>query len=169
MRNQDLLALFDYNYWATWTIVAAVKALPIEAFTQPSTITWRNLRGTLVHTLDVEQSWRRRLLGEPKEVWDAELSAEKFATTAELETHWRSDAAEMKTFLAGLDDSALAAIVDLGPKDRFPLWYFLVHVITHGIEQRRDAATLIKHFGGEPPELEFLWFADSLSALERPG
>ena len=167
MRNQDLVALFDYSYWATWTILAAVKAMPIEAFTEPVTITWRNLRDTLVHTLDVEQSWRRRLLGEPKEVWDAELSAEGFPTPAELETYWRSDAAEMRAWLAELDDAALAATVDLGPKDRFPLWYFLVHVVTHGIEQRRDAATLIKYFGAEPPELEFLWFADSLSDPKR--
>lgn len=165
MRNQDLLALFDYNYWATWTALEAVKAMPIEAFTQSSTITWRNLRDTLVHTLDVEQSWRRRLLGEPKEVWDAELSAERFTSPAELETYWRRDAAEMRTWLAGLDDDALAATMDLGPKDRFPLWYFLVHIVTHGIEQRRDAATLIKQFGGDPPELEFLWFADSLNDL----
>ena len=74
----------------------------------------------------------------------------------------------MRAWLTELDDAALAATVDLGPKDRFPLWYFLVHIVTHGIEQRRDAATLIKHFGAEPPELEFLWFADSLSDLERP-
>ena len=168
MRNQDVLALFDYSYWATWTVLAAVKAMPIETYTQPSTITWRNLRGTLVHTLDVEQSWRRRLLGEPKEVWDAELSAETFPTPAELDTYWRGDAAKMRTWLAGLDDDALAATVDLGPKDCFPLWYFLVHIVTHGIEQRRDAATLIKHFGGESPELEFLWFADSLGDPERP-
>jgi uncharacterized damage-inducible protein DinB len=89
VRNPDILALFDYNYWATWTVLEAVKALPPEAFTKPSTVTWRNLRGTLVHTLDVEQSWRRRLLGEPKQVWDAELPAEDFATPAELETSWK--------------------------------------------------------------------------------
>jgi rhodanese-related sulfurtransferase len=110
MRNPDILALFDYNYWATWTVLEAAKALPAEAFTAPSTITWRNLRGTLVRTLDVEQSWRRRLLAEPKEIWDAELPAEKFSTPAELETYWRSDAKEMRTWLAGLDDAAMAAI-----------------------------------------------------------
>jgi uncharacterized damage-inducible protein DinB len=69
----------------------------------------------------------------------------------------------MVDWLHGLDDERLAAIVDLGPKDQFPLWFFLVHIVTHGTEQRRDASILLKNLGYEAPELEFLWYADSLS------
>jgi uncharacterized damage-inducible protein DinB len=161
MRTPDVLALFDYNYWATWSLLAAAKTAPPEAFTAPRTITWRNLRDTLVHTLDIEQSWRRRLQGEPREVWDAELSADRFTSPAELEDYWRADAAEMTTWLSGLGDEAIAAVVDLGPRDRFPMWFFLVHVVTHGIEQRRDVETLLTQLGVIVPELEFLWYADS--------
>jgi uncharacterized damage-inducible protein DinB len=166
MRTQDVLSLFDYNYWATWSLLTAAKSAPPEAFTAPRTITWRNLRDTLVHTLDVEQSWRRRLQGEPREIWDAELSADRLHSPSELERYWRADAAEMTTWLAGLGDAALAAVVDLGRRDRFPMWFFLVHIVTHGIEQRRDAETLLTQLGIEVPELEFLWYADS---LQPPG
>jgi uncharacterized damage-inducible protein DinB len=162
MRSQDVLALFDYSYWATWSLLAAISKAPPDAFTAPRTFTWRNLRDTLVHMLDVEQSWRRRLQGEAREIWDAELSAERFSSPSELETYWRADAAEMTIWLASLDDAALAAVVDLGPRDRFPLWIFLVHIVTHDIEQRRDVATLLTQLGVEVPELEFLWYADSV-------
>lgn len=49
------------------------------------------------------------------------------------------------------------------PCDGDRLWYFLVHIVTHGIEQRRDVATLLRSFGADPPQLEFLWYADSLA------
>jgi uncharacterized damage-inducible protein DinB len=168
MRSQDVLALFDYGYWATWSLLAASSKTPPEAFTAPRTFTWRNLRDTLVHALDVEQSWRRRLQGAAREVWDTELSAEGFSSASELETYWRADAAEMTTWLTSLDDAALAAVVDLGPRDRFPMWFFLVHIVTHGVEQRRDVATILTQLGIEVPELEFLWYADSLKPLDVP-
>ena len=162
MRKRDVLALFDYNYWANWKIIGAAGEMPSELFTAPTSITWRNVRGTLVHTLDVEQSWRRRIRGEDKAVWDVELPAERFPIAADLEAFWRTDSREMLDWLAQLDDERLAATIDLGPRDRFPLSYFLVHIVTHGTEQRRDVSNLLRHFGHEAPELEFLWFADSL-------
>lgn len=33
MHNQDVLALFVYNYWATFQILAAVKGMPLEEYT----------------------------------------------------------------------------------------------------------------------------------------
>ncbi len=163
MRQTDVIALFEYNYWANWTVLGATTKASVEQFTARKTVTWRNLRGTLVHTLDVEQSWRRRLQGEPKSIWDAELAAKKFETVERLEAYWRTDAAEMLDWLRSLSDDQLAAVIDLGPKDRFPLWFFLVHIVTHGTEQRRDVSILLKNLGLEAPELEFLWYADSLA------
>lgn len=164
MRQTDVIALFEYNYWANWTLLEAAAGVSVEQFTAPTTVTWRNLRGTLVHTLDVEQSWRRRLQGEPKSIWDAELPADGFESAEALTTYWRTDAKEMLDWLHHLDDEQLATIVDLGPKDQFPLWFFLVHIVTHGTEQRRDVSILLKNLGVEAPQLEFLWYADSLAA-----
>lgn len=162
MRKLDVMTLFDYNYWADWSVLAATAAVPTDAFTGPAMFTWRNIRGTLVHTLDVERSWRLRLRGEERAVWEAELHAEQFENVLELETFWREDAAEMVAWLDGLADDHMAAEVDLGPRDRFPLWFFLAHIVTHGTEQRRDVSIQLKALGHDAPELEFLWYADSL-------
>ena len=169
MRTADIQALCDFTYWADRQILRAAAALPTEDFTRPVAITYRNLRGTLVHTLDVEMSWRRRLRGEPKEVWDTSLSVDDYATAEVLANHWARDEAETRAWLASLADDDLLAIADLGNADRFPLWYYLVHIVTHSEQQRRDAQLILRHLGHEPPDLEFLYYADSLVSDDRPG
>jgi uncharacterized damage-inducible protein DinB len=162
MRKADVLTLFDYSYWATGQVLQTAEQLSAEEFVAPTDVTYRNLRGTLVHALDVERSWRLRLRGEPRETWDAELEDEEFPTVRSLAEAWHEDEAEMRAWLEGLDDERLEAIVDLGAKDRFPLTSFLLHIVTHTTQQRRDAAILLDRAGHAPPEIDFLYYADSL-------
>jgi uncharacterized damage-inducible protein DinB len=163
MEQEGLLTLVDFTYWADRQMLAAAAAIPWEEFTAPATCTYRNLRGTLVHTLDVELSWRRRLQGEPREIWDRSLADDDYPTVARLAEHWARDETEMRAWLGSLSDDDLLAVADLGNADRFPLWYYLVHIVTHSEQQRRDAAIILFNLGHTPPELEFLYYADSLA------
>ena len=108
-------------------------------------------------------SWRRRLRGEPREVWDQSLADADYATVAELAVQWAAAGILMRAWLESLSDDDLLAVVDLGNADRLPLWYYLVHVVTHSMQQRRDAALIIEKAGSAPPELDFLYYADSLA------
>lgn len=117
MEKADLLMLFDYSYWATGQILQTAHDLSPEEFIAPTAVTYRNLRGTLVHTLDVERGWRGRLRGEPREAWDVELPDDDFPTVPALAGAWREDEAEMRAWLGGLDDETIRSMVDLGPKD----------------------------------------------------
>ena len=161
MTPRDFRRLFDYSYWANEQLLGASRSLTPEAFASAPEISYRGIRGTLVHTLDVERSWRRRIRGEARQTWDVDLPEEQFGTVQDLESAWRSDQAEMLGWLDGLDQTALHAIVDLGPKDRFPLSTFLLHILTHSAQQRRDVALLLEHAGPPPPEIEFLNYADT--------
>ena len=162
MRQPDIVTLFDYSYWATRQVLDTAAEISDEQFAAPSEVTWRGIRGTLVHTLDVERSWRGRLRREPKESWDRELRDDDYPTVQALAEYWERDEHEMRSWLQGLDDAALEAVVDLGGNDRFPLWYFLLHVITHSAQQRRDVVILLTGLGHPPPEIEFLNYGDSL-------
>jgi len=162
VRSADIEAFFGFTYWADRQVLQAAAAIPVEEFVRPAWVTYRNLRGTLVHALDVEMSWRRRLRGEPREVWDASLSADDYPTADVLADLWARDEVEMRSWLATLTDADLIAIVDLGDGDRFPLWYYLVHIVTHSEQQRRDAQINLAQLGHDPPDLEFLYYADSL-------
>ena len=155
--------LFDYSYWARGQILCIAEALTPAEFVDDSTVTYRGVRATLVHTLDVERSWRLRLRSELPEVWDVALDAGDFPDVASLSQAWSEDERQMRSWLDGLDDVALHEVVDLGPNDRFPLEYFLLHILTHSAQQRRDAVILLEQAGHSPPEIEFLNYADSLA------
>lgn len=164
MNPKDFRALFEYSYWANEQLLAAARPLDSDAFTAPSEISYRGIRGTLVHTLDVERSWRRRIRGEPPETWDVDLPEGDFADVDALRSTWRQDQEETLLWLDRLDQNAIDAVVDLGPRDRFPLSTFLLHVLMHSAQQRRDVALLLERSGQPPPEIEFLNYADSRTA-----
>ncbi len=168
MTPRDFRLLFDYGYWATGQLLAVAASVSEDAFTAPSQISYRGIRGTLVHTLDVERSWRGRIRGERPEVWDVELPEADFPTVEALEAAWQRDQVEMLAWVDGLDQAALDAIVDLGPRDRFPLATFLLHVLTHSAQQRRDVALQLERAGHPPPEIEFLNFADTTAEAGAP-
>ncbi|MDP9271207.1 MAG: hypothetical protein M3P14_09610 [Chloroflexota bacterium] len=96
-------------------------------------------------------------------MWDRSLADDDYPTVTQLAEHWARDEAEMRAWLESLTDDDLAAVADLGNADRFPLWYYLVHIVTHSEQQRRDAAIILVNLGHTPPELEFLYYADSLT------
>jgi uncharacterized damage-inducible protein DinB len=86
MQTADLQVLLDNRYWETWQFAAAARLSDDQL--APSTLTTRSLRGTLIHALDVEWSWRVRLPGQLAEVWgpEQELRPEDFPTVAALAT-----------------------------------------------------------------------------------
>ena len=164
MRRSDILTLYAFNYWANRHLLGVASKLTSSQWIAPSDITTRDLRATLVHTLDVEWSWRLRLQKRPKDEWgpDIELKPADYADVATLAEHWARDEREMNEWIGSLDDGALAADWNDGGKDTFPLWYFLVHIITHSQQQRSDAAILLTRAGHSPGNIEFLDYADTL-------
>jgi uncharacterized damage-inducible protein DinB len=143
MRRDDLETLFNFSYWTKDRVLECAAKLTRAEFQAPSGVTTRDLRGTLVHTLDVEYSWRARLQGKPEAVWKKELRTTDYATAKALIDHWRRDEQEMRAWLATLDDERLGEVHELAgsdSKERFPLWYYVLHIHTHTQQQLSDAA-----------------------------
>ena len=57
MRIQDMLTLYEYNYWANKRILAAAARVRQEQWNAPSRHNG-SLHSTLLHTLDTEFGWR---------------------------------------------------------------------------------------------------------------
>lgn len=162
MRQTDLQVVCDYLYWLRDRSLNAASRLSRDEFTSPATVTTRDLRGTLVHELDVEWSWRERLRGAPAVTWDesAELKPGDFPSVEALADHWRRDEREMRSWIATLSDEELAAPPpsEDGP---LPLWHYVMHLVSHAIQQHADAAVLLTRAGQSPGGIEFLDFASS--------
>jgi uncharacterized damage-inducible protein DinB len=162
MRQRELVTLFDYMYWANRRIRASAARLTDAQFRLPSVIAGRDLRATLVHTLDVEMSWRRRLQHRPEDEWRKALAASDYSKVATLEEHWKRDEAEMREWIAGLDDATLerGAVLEDPSKPQPPLWYFLLHIVTHSHQHRSESAQLLTQLGRSPGDVDFLDYAD---------
>jgi uncharacterized damage-inducible protein DinB len=162
MRQTDIAAQIDYLYWLRDRILARVASLDGDAWTAADTVTSRDLRATLVHELDVELSWRKRVRGEPPSEWrEVFLEAGDYPTLASLADHWQRDEAEMREWLAGLDEAGLEAPVTANELPGYPLSIHLLHVIDHGIQSFSEAAVLLSAAGRSPGDLDFLDFYDS--------
>lgn len=161
MQAAEVQLLFDHLYWMRDQILAEV-AKAGQAFVDAEPVTIRDLRTTLVHELDVEWSWRLRLQDSPPESWgpEAKLMPSDYPDLVSLINYWRQDEAEMRRWLASLSDQAVNGAWEVEGKQRLPLWYFLVHVYSHALQQFSDAATLLTKAGHSPGDLEFLEFAD---------
>ena len=159
MRTSDAATFFDHLYWVRDAVLEAARELDPDAFTAVNTVTSRDLRATLVHELDVQWSWRERLKGADWEEWgeDAELRGEDFPTVDAIAEHWRRDEADMRSWLASLADADLDA-PPVRDEDRQPLWHYVMHLYSHGLQQFSEAAVLLTRAGRSPGDIGFLEF-----------
>lgn len=162
MRTADAETLFEHLYWIRDAVLVAAAGLDGDAFTANDTVTNRDLRSTLVHELDVQWSWRERLKGADWDEWgpDAELRAEDYSTVDAVAEHWRRDEADMRDWLAALTDADL----DVPPvldEDRQPLWHYVMHLYSHGLQQFSEASVLLTRAGHSPGDIGFLEFVQA--------
>ena len=162
MRSSDATTLFDHLYWVSRRDPRRCRELDADEFTATDTVTNRDLRATLVHELDVQWSWRERLKGADWEEWgeDAELRGEDYATVEAVAEHWRRDEADMRAWLASLTDADLDA-TPVRDEDRQPLWHYVMHLYSHGLQQFSEAAVLLTRAGHSPGDIGFLEFVQA--------
>ena len=160
MRSSDTAALFDHLYWVRDRILAAASH-PGVPLTSDAHATIRDLRATLVHELDVEWSWRERLRSPDPTHFvaaDEDLDPNDFHGVDAIRARWMADEAEMRAWLATLDDAALEAPCRAERTADHPFWTHLQHLYTHGMQQFSDCAVALTLAGRSPGELDYLDF-----------
>jgi uncharacterized damage-inducible protein DinB len=160
MQQTDITPLFEYLYWIRDRALARAAELTAEAFVDPSTVAYRDLRATLVHELDVERSWRLRLQGAPREDWDVTLEPVDYPDVAALADRWHRDEAETLGWLSRLTDADLAQGITANGLEGFALSTYLVHVVMHGTESFSAAAILLQQAGHSMGDVGYLDFID---------
>ena len=160
MNTNDILTLYDYNYWATARVLNAAAQLTPEQFTAPAGLSHGSVRGALVHILGAEMIWRLRCA---EGISLAALPGEKdFPTVDVLRERWADEEQQMRAYLNSLDDEALNQPVRYTTTKGVPyenvLWNLLVHVVNHGTQFRSEAAVALTAYGQSPGDLDLLQY-----------
>ena len=154
MNKNDAATLIQFNFWADHRLLVVCEQLSPDAF--PRTVDpdpgWGSLRGVLVHILDTEFGWRAVL--QPG-VEDVILEESDFADLAALKARWEGEKAAWLEFVGGLTDKELESRIS---EDGPTVWQTIVHVVTHGIQHRAEAAMILTGHGFSPGELDFAVF-----------
>ncbi len=160
MKTEDLLLLYNYNYWANGRILATVAQLTPEQFVMPSSYGHSSIRATLLHILGAEWIWRMRCqegISPP-----SLLSEEQFSSLQAIRTCWEKEENAMRAYLQSLDDEALLRPVRYRTTDGQPqenvLWHLLTHVVIHGTEHRSEIARMLTEHGHSPGDLGVIHF-----------
>jgi uncharacterized damage-inducible protein DinB len=163
MQPSEIALIFDHLYWMRDRILDAA-AQPGVRWPGKAPDGLRDLRATLVHELDVEWSWRRRLSSaDPTEFppEDVELEPADFGSLESVRERWTGDELEMRAWLAGMDATQLDGPCAAEHTRSHPLWWHLQHVYTHALQQLSNAAWMLSADGHSPGELDFLEFVEA--------
>jgi len=156
-----LRELFDYNYWARDRQLEACAALTEEQFLRPMGSSYSSVRDTLAHLLFAEWVWLERWLGRsPTKLSGADYAAEKFPTLESVRDGWHTVEGNMRSYLLGLQDSALERPLSYtnfkGERWTYPLGQTLFHLFNHQTYHRGQITTLLRQLGAAAPAIDFL-------------
>lgn len=160
MNTNQILILYNYNYWANTRILKTAEALDEAQFIAPARASFNSLRGTLIHILGTEWIWRMRCqegISPPAMITDI-----NFPTLNALRLGWQTEENAMRTYLGRLEDNDLARRIAYtttqGKHYQTTLWQILIHVVNHGTQFRSEAAMLLTENGHSPGDLDFIFY-----------
>ena len=159
MQGRDLRLIYDYNYWANARLLNAAGRLTSAQFAAPADFPYGGVRGTLLHVLEAEWAWRMRL---QHDATTPDLVEAVFTTVDVLASRWQDEEREMRAYVAGLDDAALAGstryAIGEGKFRERVRWHCLLHVVNHGTQHRAEAAAILSRLGQSPGDVDFTVF-----------
>ncbi|MGH2593772.1 MAG: DinB family protein, partial [Anaerolineae bacterium] len=168
MITDYIRTLYDYNAWANERILDTVAHLTPDQFTAKAGASFDSVRDTLVHTMSAQWLWLSRWQRiSPK----AMLSPVEFPDLPAIRARWAQIEHDTRSFVAGLDESALGRVIEYvntaGEPNAYPLWQMMVHQVNHATQHRSEVAMILTQFGHSPGWLDFLWYLDLLNKTRQ--
>ncbi len=152
-----LREMFDHNYWARDRQIEAGAPLSQEQFTRLLGGSFPSLRETFAHLVAVEWIWLERWRGRNPR---ALIPMDDFPTLEAVRERWAEVEREMRSYLDGLDEEALAKprtiVSTRGEQWTYPLWQMITHLLNHQAYHRGQITNMLRMLGAAPPRIDFL-------------
>lgn len=150
--------LFAYHFHITQRLLGCASRLSDADYTAQPGYGRGSIHDLFVHLLTADQAWRIALetgTQPPRLTLSIPDLAAVRAGFAAAQSSW-------ETLLAGLDDGAGAAILQLKTLrgDLFPIarWRVLQHLILHGMQHHTEIAQLLTAKGQSPGDIDFIFY-----------
>ena len=173
---KTLREIYDYSYWARDRQLEACKTLSAEQFLKPMGSSFSSVRDTLAHIMGAECIWLERWKGNPAKTLPGvpeglsfddtfRCWSDLFTTLGAVSDRWKQIEADLRGYLAKLDEAALSrpfSYVNLQGKPwTYTLWQTIFHVANHGAYHRGQITTLLRQHGAKGCAVDFLDAVDS--------
>jgi uncharacterized damage-inducible protein DinB len=149
--------MFEYNAWATRTLLDACVDLSDEALDAVVPGVSGPVRRLLLHVVGAQQTFALRTKGRHHEGELTPWSA--WPGFQELQRISEESSTELIEIARTLDPEALVDLPYQGKVYRYPARFFLVHAMEHGTEHRTEIKVALNHLGIETPDLDGWRFA----------
>lgn len=150
--NKALVEMFRYNAWANRALFQACLALGDEQLDHRVAGISGTVRELLLHIVGGQQTFILRTKGRQHE---GELGRESPWPGAEtLLALMATTNQELVAIAEQLDDEAEVDLPYQGQAYRYPVRFFLVHAMAHGLEHRTEIKAALGHMGVETPDLD---------------
>ena len=156
---EKIRLLYDYNAWANHRTLEASATLKEEQFTRDLGSSFRSVRDTLAHIMDVEWLYLERWSGRsPTDL----PPAEDYPNQANIVARWKGIERDLNRFVSTRNAADLAQRIDYrntkGIAFSNPLWEMLRHLVNHSTYHRGQVATLLRQSGTKPASTDLILF-----------
>jgi uncharacterized damage-inducible protein DinB len=157
MKGTDLLHIFDYDAWATTTLLDAAAQLDASELNKDLGTSFQSLHGTLVHIYGAQLAWLRRWTGSTP---SSLVTVKEVPTFEDLRQRWQILFKDLREYIGGLTQEQLYADFsyrDLTGKEwSHPLFQQIEHLAFHSMYHRGQIATLLRQLGQMPPHTDLI-------------
>jgi uncharacterized damage-inducible protein DinB len=159
--NRPLAHIFQYNKWATLTLLNSCSALTDDQLDTRLAAASGTVRELLVHIVGGQQTLVLRTKGRQHE---GELNRQSawpgFDTLRQLAVE---SCDELITIAEALDEDSDVDLPWQGKSFHFPKSFFLVHAVEHGVEHRTEVKLALASIGITTPDLDGWQFSEAQS------
>ena len=141
MDAESFRRLYDYHFAVNRRLWDhCIERLSQAQFVQKLDYSVGSIRNQMVHMMNIDERWFCDLRGEAV---PGLLNPVRFFKPPVIRQRWDGVEADMRAYLAALEDAELGRHLEVGMR----VWEVLFHVLNHGTDHRAQVLAMLHHLG----------------------
>jgi len=147
MKSNEIITIFDYNFWAFERVWECIFQISDEQFVREIDYSTGSIRNIVVHVMSGNHVWMSVLKGIE---FPPRLTFDDFDTLSKAKAKWDELKLEFLGHLNSIEQERLDGIIDWellsqGLKSTNPRWEILLHLANHGTDHRAQILAILHH------------------------